>query len=77
MEEFISYLVKNMVNEPERVEVRSLTGENGTLIEIRVAPDDVGKVVGRKGMSIKSLRTLATNIGARLGQRVHLEVIQP
>lgn len=66
-----------MVNEPERVEVRSLTGENGTLIEIRVAPDDVGKVVGRKGMSIKSLRTLATNIGARLGQRVHLEVIQP
>lgn len=77
MEEFISYLVKNMVNEPERVEVRSLTGENGTLIEIRVAPNDVGKVVGRKGMSIKSLRTLATNIGARLGQRVHLEVIQP
>ena len=77
MEEFISYLVKNMVNEPERVEVRSLTGENGTLIEIRVAPNDVGKVVGRKGMSIKSLRTLATNMGARLGQRVHLEVIQP
>lgn len=77
MEEFISYLVKNMVNEPERVEIRTLEGQNGMLIEIRVAPDDVGKVVGRKGMIIRSLRTLATNIGARLGFRVQLEIIQP
>ena len=77
MEEFISYLVKNMVNEPERVDVRSLEGQNGLLIEIRVAPEDIGKVVGRKGMTIRSLRTLATNIGARLGRRVQLEIIQP
>jgi uncharacterized protein len=77
MEEFIAYLVKNMVNEPEKVDVRSLEGQSETLIEIRVAPDDIGKVVGRKGMIIRSLRTLAINIGARLGRRVHLEVIQP
>jgi uncharacterized protein len=77
MEEFIAYLVKNMVNQPDLVDVRALDGNNGTLIEIRVAPEDVGKVVGRKGNVIRSLRTLAMIIGARLGRRVHLEIVQP
>ena len=76
MEEFVAYLVKNMVNTPEKVDIRSLEGQSGTLIEIRVAPEDIGKVVGRKGNVIRSLRTLAMTIGARLGRRVHLEVIQ-
>ncbi len=77
MEEFVAYLVKNMVNQPDLVNVRSMEGQGGTLIEIRVAPEDVGKVVGRKGNVIRSLRTLAMIIGARLGRRIHLEIIQP
>ena len=77
MEEFFAYLIKNMVNQPELVNVRSMEGQGGTLIEIRVAPEDVGKVVGRKGNVIRSLRTLAIAIGARLGRRVHLEIVQP
>lgn len=76
MEEFVAYLVKNMVNEPEKVDVRSVVGSGGLLIEIRVAQEDIGKVVGRKGNVIRSLRTLAISIGARLGHRVHLEIIQ-
>jgi len=76
VEEFVAYLVKNMVNEPEKVDVRSITGNDGLLIEIRVAQEDIGKVVGRKGNVIRSLRTLAISIGARLGCRVHLEIIQ-
>jgi hypothetical protein len=76
MEEFVAYLVKNMVNLPEQVDVRSVEEQKGMLIEIRVAPEDVGKVVGRKGNVIRSLRTLAMSIGARLGRRVHLEIIQ-
>jgi predicted RNA-binding protein YlqC (UPF0109 family) len=76
VEEFVAYLVKNMVNEPDRVDIRSVAGNNGLLIEIRVAPEDIGKVVGRKGNVIRSLRTLAISIGARLGCRVHLEIIQ-
>lgn len=76
MEEFVGYLVKNMVNAPERVDIRSLEGQGGTLIEIRVAPEDIGKVVGHKGNIIRSLRTLAMIIGVRLGRRVHLEIIQ-
>ena len=76
MEEFVAYLVKNMVNQPEEVDVRSLEGESGLLIEIRVAQEDIGKVVGKKGNVIRSLRTLAMTIGARLGRRVHLEIVQ-
>jgi predicted RNA-binding protein YlqC (UPF0109 family) len=77
MNEFIAYLVKNLVNLPEKVDVREIAEEGGLLLEIRVAPEDVGKVVGRKGNVIRSLRTLAMTIGARMGTRVNLEVIQP
>jgi uncharacterized protein len=76
MEEFVAYLVKNMVNDPDQVDVRAIEGEQGLLLEIRVAPEDVGKVVGRKGNVIRSMRTLAMTIGARLGTRVHLEIVQ-
>ncbi len=76
MDEFVAYLVKNMVNLPEQVDVRAVEGQSGLLIEIRVAPEDVGKVVGRKGNVIRSLRTLAMTIGARMGRRIHLEIIQ-
>jgi len=76
MEQFIAYLVKNIVGQPDEVDIRSMMGQSGLLIEIRVAPEDIGKVVGRKGNVIRSLRTLAMTIGARLGWRVHLEIIQ-
>jgi predicted RNA-binding protein YlqC (UPF0109 family) len=77
MEEFVAYLVKNMVNDPDQVDIRSREESGELLIEIRVAPEDVGKVVGRKGNVIRSLRTLAGTIGARMGRRIHLEVMQP
>lgn len=77
MDEFLAYLVKNVVTDPESVQVRSETGPDGTLFTIRVAPQDVGKVVGRKGNVIRSLRTLAGVIAARLGFRVQVEVEQP
>lgn len=76
MVEFVAYLVKNMVNQPDLVDVREVEGQGGFLIEIRVAPEDVGKVVGRKGNIIRSMRTLVMTIGARLGRRVHLEIVQ-
>ena len=76
MEEFVAYLVKNMVNQPDQVDIRSMLGQNGLLIEIRVAQEDIGKVVGRKGNVIRSLRTLAMSIGARFGRRVRLEIVQ-
>lgn len=75
MKDFIAYLIKNLVDQPEAVEVHVFDGEQGTMVEIRVSPTDVAKVVGRQGRTIKSLRTIAMTIGARFGRRVRLEVI--
>lgn len=75
MKEFFDYIVKNLVDEPDAVEIQIVEGENGMLIEVRVADDDVAKVVGRKGRIINSLRTIAMTVGARFGQRVRLELV--
>jgi predicted RNA-binding protein YlqC (UPF0109 family) len=75
MKEFFDYLVKNLVDEPDSVDIQVVEGENGTMIEVRVSPEDVAKVVGRKGRIINSLRTIAMTVGARFGKRVRLELI--
>ena len=75
MKDFVSYLIKNLVNQPDAVDIRLIENEQGTLVEIRVSPEDIAKVVGRQGRTIKSLRTIAMSIGARFGRRVRLEVI--
>jgi len=76
MREFVEYLVKNIVNDPNQVDIRMKEDPRGNLIEIRVAPEDIGKVVGKGGKVIRSLRTLVISIGVRIGMRVHLEIIQ-
>ena len=76
MKEFIAYLIKNLVAHPDAVEVSIVEGELGTIVEVRVSPEDAAKVVGPQGRVIKSLRTIAISVGARFGRRVRLELIQ-
>jgi uncharacterized protein len=76
MKEFIEYIVKNLVETPEDVDVRCYESEKGIIVEVRVGAKDIGKVVGRKGMTIKALRTISTMICARLGHRVRLELVE-
>jgi uncharacterized protein len=75
MKDFIAYLIKNLVDQPDSVSVQIFDGEQGTIVEIRVSNDDVAKVVGRQGRTIKALRTIAMTIGARFGRRVRVELI--
>lgn len=76
MNEFIAYLIKNLVDKPEAVQVQMVENPDGTVVEIRVSNEDIAKVVGRHGKTIKSLRTIVMSIGARFGKRVHLELVQ-
>jgi uncharacterized protein len=76
MKEFIEYLVKNLVDDPNDVNVNCYEGERGLVVEVKVNPLDVGKVVGRKGNTIKALRTISMMICARLGHRVRVEIIE-
>ena len=77
MKEFVEYLIKNLVDDPNSVDVRCFEGERGMIVEVRVAQPDIGKIVGRHGNTIKSLRTIISAVSARLGKHVRLELIEP
>ena len=76
MEEFVAYIIKNLVSVPEGVNVSSHQDGDRLKIEIRVAQEDVGKIIGRKGNTINALRTIVRTVATRLGQRVQVELIQ-
>lgn len=76
MKEFVEYIVKNLVDQPENVNVVCDQNDKGLIVQLRVSPGDVGKVVGRKGLTIKALRTIVLSVCARLGYRVQLELVE-
>jgi hypothetical protein len=69
VEEALEHLVKGIVDHPEDVQVDLLTNRRGKTLEVRVHPDDLGKVIGRAGRTAKALRTVMTGVGGR-GLRV-------
>ena len=75
MQEFIAYLIKNLVDQPDAVQVQVINGQQGMIVEVKVSSEDMAKVVGKQGRTIKSLRTLAMIVGARFGRRVRLELV--
>jgi uncharacterized protein len=69
LEEALEHLVKGIVDHPEEVTVDLLSNRRGKTLEVRVHPDDLGKVIGRGGRTAKALRTVITGVGGR-GLRV-------
>ncbi len=69
LEEALEHLVKGIVDHPEDVQVDMLSGRRGKTLEVRVHPDDLGKVIGRGGRTAKALRQVMTGVGGR-GLRV-------
>jgi uncharacterized protein len=76
MKEFIEYVVKALVDHPEEVTVTQIDGEKTVLFELRCNPGDIGKVVGKGGRTIKSIRTLLGSAAAKANLRVMLEIIE-
>lgn len=76
-QEFIEYVVKALVDHPEEVKVARKVDEMGVLITLDVHPEDMGMVIGREGMTAKSLRTLLRVIGAKHNARVNLKINEP
>lgn len=75
--DFVEYVVKQIVNEPDQVEVTRKTDEMGVLIEVKVSQKDMGLLIGRSGSTAKAIRTLARIIGIRNNARVNLRIIEP
>ena len=71
LEEALEHLVKGIVDNPDEVQVESRTMRRGRVLEVRVHPDDLGKVIGRSGRTARALRTVVSALGGR-GVRVDL-----
>jgi len=72
----VELVARSLVDHPDAVEVRQVDDLHSTLLELRVAPDDVGKVIGRGGRVVKAIRTLARAAATRTGKRVTVEIIR-
>ncbi len=76
-QEFVEYVVKALVEKPDAVSVKRSLDEKGVFLELTVDPDDVGKVIGKKGSTINALRALLRVLGAKYDARYSLKVIEP
>ncbi|HKO98649.1 MAG TPA: KH domain-containing protein [Pyrinomonadaceae bacterium] len=76
MREAIEMVVKALVDDVDAVEVREVDHQGSTLIEVRVAPSDMGKIIGRQGRTVNALRSLAHAGGLKARQRFILEIVE-
>jgi predicted RNA-binding protein YlqC (UPF0109 family) len=76
-QEFVEYVVKAIVDNPEDVKTERKIDEMGVLLELTVNPQDMGKIIGKEGRTAKALRTLLRVLGARENARINLKIIEP
>ena len=75
MKELLTYVARNLVDHPEQVSVNEIQSDGETILELRVAPEDTGKVIGRPGRIAKEIRTLIRSVAQRSGKRVSVEIV--
>jgi predicted RNA-binding protein YlqC (UPF0109 family) len=75
--EFVLYVVKQIVDHPDQVSVDRTVDEMGVLITLKVAKEDMGKVIGKSGQTAKSIRILLRVIGSKNNARVNLKIVEP
>jgi len=76
MKELVEAIAKALVDNPDAVQVRAVEGEQVTVLELRVDPTDLGKVIGRQGRTAKSIRTILGAAGMKLKKRYTLEILE-
>ena len=75
MKELFTYIARNLVEKPDEVSVNEIDCDGEIVLELRVAPEDMGKVIGRQGRIAKEIRTIVKSVAQRRGQRVNVEII--
>ncbi len=75
MKQLIEYLVKELVDEPDQVDISEIPGDEATTYEVRVAPDDLGKVIGKQGRIANALRTVAKAAAMKHKRKVYVEIV--
>jgi predicted RNA-binding protein YlqC (UPF0109 family) len=76
MRELVEYMAKALVDDSDKVNVTEVEGERVTVIELRVAPGDLGKVIGKQGRTARALRTILNANATKIGKRAVLEIVE-
>jgi predicted RNA-binding protein YlqC (UPF0109 family) len=76
MKELIAYIAKALVDNPDEVEVTEIEGEHSSVIELKVAKGDLGKVIGKQGRTAQAMRTILNAASAKIKKRCALELIE-
>ncbi len=76
MKELVEVLAKHLVNHPDQVQVKETVGDTASVIELRVAVEDLGRIIGKQGRTAKSIRTLVNAAASRINRKVVLEIIE-
>lgn len=75
MKELLTYIARSLVDDPDSVSVSQSETPAETVLELRVAPGDMGKVIGRQGRIAKEIRTLVRSCAQRMGQKVSVDIV--
>jgi len=76
MKELLELIAKALVDNPDEVKITEVGGEQTTILELRVAQEDLGKVIGKQGRTARAIRTILSAAGMKLRKRFHLEIIE-
>ena len=76
MKELIELIIKGIVDKPDKVEINEVIGEKSLIYEVSVDSDDIGKVIGRQGRNIKSIRTIVNAAAQKDNKRVVIEIVE-
>lgn len=76
MKELVELIAKALVDNPDKVKVSQLDGQQSSIIELEVAPEDIGKVIGKQGRNAQAIRIILGAAGMKLKKRVNLEIVE-
>ena len=76
MKELLEIIAKNLVDNPEQVSVSEIKGERSIVLELKVAPDDMGKVIGKQGIIAKAIRTVVKAAAVHDDKKIVVEIVQ-
>jgi len=76
MKELVAFLARQLVSQPDAVEVRETQGETASVLELKVAKEDLGRVIGKQGRTAKAIRTILNAAASRTNRRVVLEILE-
>ncbi|MCL2389314.1 MAG: KH domain-containing protein [Elusimicrobia bacterium] len=76
MKDLLLYIAKSLVDNPDQVEVNEIAGEKATVLELKVAEGDRGKIIGKEGRIIKAIRIIINSASAKLDKRASVEIVE-